>query len=83
MDRKSRTLSRERPATLNHADQQHHERNHQQNVDEPANSVGTYDSEQPKDQQDHKNGPKHKKLLSFSLLPISTQQLPRQSAGFT
>jgi hypothetical protein len=35
------------------------ERNHEQNVDESTQRVGTDDSQQPQNQKDHKDCPKH------------------------
>src|SRR5579871_845303 len=44
-----------RIASLNHADQNDHDRDHQQNVDVSAQRVGTDHTQQPKHQQDHED----------------------------
>jgi hypothetical protein len=41
-------------------DQQYHDRDYQKNVDETAHGVRTDESEQPQNQENHKNRPKHK-----------------------
>jgi hypothetical protein len=41
-------------------DQQYHDRDYQKNVNEPAQGVRTNESEQPQNQENHKNRPKHK-----------------------
>jgi hypothetical protein len=42
-----------RPSALNYADQNHDDRNHQKNVDKPADGVGSNHSQQPHDQQNY------------------------------
>jgi hypothetical protein len=49
-----------RPASTDELDEQDHERDHEQNVDEPSQGVGADDSKQPKNQQDYKDSPEHR-----------------------
>jgi hypothetical protein len=46
-------------ATREKLDQEYDHGHHQENVDKSAQRVRTYKSQQPQDQQNHKNGPKH------------------------
>src|SRR6185437_5871275 len=46
-------------ASRKQLDQQYHYRHHQQNVDESAQCVRAHQSQQPQDQQNHENCPKH------------------------
>jgi hypothetical protein len=47
------------PAARNQLQEKYDERNHEQNVDESTQRVGTDDSQQPQNQKDHKDCPKH------------------------
>jgi hypothetical protein len=53
-------------STLNDANEDHHNRDYQQNVDEPSHRVGSHEAEQPKNDQD--NGNRLQQVVS----PIST-----------
>jgi hypothetical protein len=44
---------------------QNYQREHQQNMDETSQGVGTNQSHSPQNQQCHEYGPKHVKLLSL------------------
>ena len=50
---------REGPSTLDQADDNHHDRQNQKNMDEPSHGVGSGESESPEDQQNHCNCPEH------------------------
>ena len=52
------------PSPLNDSDQHHDDGNHKQNVDEPPNGVAADESEQPQNQKNDGDGPKHFLLLS-------------------
>src|SRR5438128_1727533 len=51
----------DRAATLDDADQHHHDGDDQQEVDEPADRVAAHHSEQPQDEQDHEDRPEHER----------------------
>jgi hypothetical protein len=51
--------SNDRPAARNQLQEKYDERNHKQNVDESTQRVGTDDSQQPQNQKDYKDCPKH------------------------
>jgi hypothetical protein len=48
------------------------ERNHKQYVDEPTQRVGTHNPQQPQNQQDYKNCPKHAFTSSDYVFDSST-----------
>jgi hypothetical protein len=52
------------PATLNDANEHHHYRQHQQNVNESAHGVRRNQTKDPEDNQDERNGPEHCCCLS-------------------
>jgi hypothetical protein len=51
--------SNNRPAARNQLQEKYDERNYKQNVDESTQRVGTDDSQQPQNQKDYKDCPKH------------------------
>jgi len=55
-------------------DKQHHQRQHQQDVNEPTDRVATDNAEQPQHQQDYKNRPKHIVFLLLSTTPKASQK---------
>ena len=57
-----------RISTLDYANQNGNDRQHQQDVNEPSQRVRTDHSEQPQNQQDHSDGPEH-------LCPLSQAEL--------
>src|ERR1039457_3017223 len=54
-------------------DNQHHQRKHQENVNESAEGVAAHEAKQPQNQEDHKDCPEHFLYLP-QLLPISTTE---------
>jgi hypothetical protein len=52
---------------------------HQQNVDESTHRVGRDDSQEPQDDQNHENCPKHVALISFTVctFEVNLASLPR------
>ncbi len=49
----------ERPSPLNQVNDQDNDRNHEQQMDEPATDVYDEEAQDPKDEQYHRNRPKH------------------------
>src|SRR5262245_27880508 len=46
-------------SALDHTDEHHRDRQNQQDVNEPAQGVGTHHSEQPQDKEQHEDRPQH------------------------
>jgi hypothetical protein len=55
----------DRPTALNHANEDHHNREHEKKVNKPAHGVGRNHSQQPQDQQNYRHSPQHVRALSL------------------
>jgi hypothetical protein len=70
--------SNNRPSARDQLQEKHDERNYKQNVDESTQRVGTDDSQQPQNQKDYKDCPKHALTSRGYVLysaPVSIQQV--------
>lgn len=63
-------------ATLNDSNQDRNDCKHQQDMDEPTESVGTHQTQQPQNQQYDRNCPEH--AFSLSVFRLDCSDKPKQ-----
>src|SRR5262249_6730923 len=64
-------------ATLDDADEHHHDGEDQEEVDEPAEGRTAHHSQEPEDQQDHEDRPQHRETpLCLSDTPLRASDVP-------
>jgi hypothetical protein len=67
-------------STLDQADDENHDRDHEENVDEAAHGVARNQTQEPENQQDDEYGPEHGVFSSYKFeLPKAAHRLQRSS----